>query len=442
VSRLSQGEVLRLVVALQGGEVPASAPVVAPSDPIAAPDPVAPPAPDAEVTRVKNGVGAAIEAGSLADAIATVLREYLGRGVICSLSTDGAPPQNAMRFEAGDAIALHVDLDGSFAAVLADIGIGGDGTNTRHAKRIRIGRQLEPLVLDVMQAIARAASLGPLHEARFIDVARRHSTPIGFGVIELGTESGAWSAGVAVRELRAPAPAPRAGAQPDSAGRKIAPAPLPQPAAPREVVHAAPEPAPDAPVRTGAAAQTSAPSQTRERLIGARAPAQAHAAFSAAVEAARGRLGEMTHCSTVLESVQVERVDAPALQRGDLKLALIAGGQGSLVLSADRETVASVVASVTGVDPVDGHEPGAVAVDAVEAVLRAALRGFAEKLPAIAGTPARFVRLDEGALPARSPHFAIVAPVRIGERPATLQLLVPAWMAGARSEIRAPLDAP
>ncbi|HLN47391.1 MAG TPA: hypothetical protein VK216_03925, partial [Magnetospirillaceae bacterium] len=137
-----------------------------------------------------------------------------------------------------------------------------------------------------------------------------------------------------------------------------------------------------------------------------------------------------------------ERVDAPALQRGDLKLALIAGGQGSLVLSADRETVASVAASATGVDAADGREPGAVALDAVEAVLRAALRGFAEKLPAIAGTPARFVRLDEGALPARSPHFAIVAPVRIGERSATLHWLVPAWMAGARGEVRAPVDAP
>jgi hypothetical protein len=432
VSRLSQSDVSRLVVALRGEATPASAPSAGVATGSIAPPPQA----DGEVGRVKSAVASAIDAGSLADAIANALRTYLNRDVSCDISADGAPPENTMRFEAGDAIALHVDLDASLAAALADIGIGGDGTNTRHGKRIRIGRQLEPLVLELMQALAQAAALGPPPEAHFIDVARRHATVVGVGTITVAGISGGWSAGVAVRESRASAPAP-AKAQPDTPLRTV-PSPA-QPSVPREVVYAVSEPAPaDTPPRTSA----GAPPQPRERVLGARSAAEPQNAFGAAVEAARGRLGEMTHCPTVLESIRVERVDAPALQRDDLKLALIAGGQGSLVLSADRETVASVAASATGVDAVDGREPGAVALDAVEAVLRAALRGFAEKLPAIAGTPARFVRLDEGALPARSPHFAIVAPVRIGERPATLHWLVPAWMAGARGEVRASIDAP
>ena len=432
MSRLSQSDVSRLVGALRGESAPVSAlPAGAPTENIAPP-----PQADGEVARVKSAVASAIEAGSLADTIANALRAYLNRDVTCDMRADGAPPENAMRFEAGDAIALHVDLDASLAAALADIGIGGDGTNTRHGKRNRVGRQLEPLVLELVQAIARAASLAPLLEARFIEVARRHATPVGVGVMSIGGISGGWSAGVAVREPRASVPA-SGRAQPGAPARAMAP-PAP-PAAPREVVHAVAEPGP---VETPSRVSTNAPPQARERVLGARTTGEPHDDFGAAVEAARGRLGEMTHCSTVLESIRVERVDAPALQRGDLKLALIAGGQGSLVLSADRETVASVAASATGVDAADGREPGAVALDAVEAVLRAALRGFAEKLPAIAGTPARFVRLDEGALPARSPHFAIVAPVRIGERAATLHWLVPAWMAGARGEVRAPVDAP
>ncbi len=432
MSRLSQNDVSRLVGALRGESVPASAPPAGAATENVAP----PPRADGEVARVKSAVASAIEAGSLADTIANALRAYLNRDVTCDMRADGAPPENAMRFEAGDAIALHVDLDASLAAALADIGIGGDGTNTRHGKRNRVGRQLEPLVLELVQAIARAASLAPLLEARFIEVARRHATPVSVGVISIAGITGGWSAGVAVRESRATVPA-SGRAQLDAPARAIAPSA--PPAAPREVVHAVAEPGP---IETLPRASTNAPTQGRERVLGARTTGETHDDFGAAVEAARGRLGEMTHCSTVLESIRVERVDAPALQRGDLKLALIAGGQGSLVLSADRETVASVAASATGVDAADGREPGVVALDAVEAVLRAALRGFAEKLPAIAGTPARFVRLDEGALPARSPHFAIVAPVRIGERSATLHWLVPAWMAGARGEVRAPVDAP
>jgi hypothetical protein len=99
--------------------------------------------------------------------------------------------------------------------------------------------------------------------------------------------------------------------------------------------------------------------------------------------------------------------------------------------------VASVAAAAIGVEQSAGGDVGPVGVDAVEAILRASMRAFAERLPAIAGTPPRFVRLADGALPARSPHFQIVAPVRIAERAATLRWLVPAWMAGSRKDGRA-----
>ncbi len=426
MARLTDTDVKRLVGALRGETQPAASPATGPprvDAPIAA-DRLETPLP--EIARVSAAVTAALEAGTLADAIGRALGSYLGREIACAALPDAPRPTDALRFETEGAIALHVDLDAALAAALVDVAIGGDGTNTKHGKRGRIGRALEGGMLEMLRVIAAASGLPAPTEARFIEVARRQATPVAGGSLVLGELRGAWTASAAQREARAiSAPQPRA--RPADVPR---PTPPPEPVvAPREVVHAAPEPGLKSP-------------EVRQRVLAARAIDETDSGFGAAVEGARARLAEMLHCATALEAMRVARVDTPVLQRGDLKLALIAGGHGSLVLSADRETVANVAATALHAEDEEAGEPGAVALDAVEAVLRAAMRGFAEKLPTIAGSPGRFVRLAEGALPARSPHFAIVAPVRIGERAATLQWLVPAWMADAHAEPRPILDVP
>jgi hypothetical protein len=200
----------------------------------------------------------------------------------------------------------------------------------------------------------------------------------------------------------------------------------------RDIVYVAPEPV---------KSQHPAP-LAREPVLPVRARQDDDNPFAVAVEAAGARLSDTARCPTALEPIEVARVDTPSLQRGDLKLALIAGGQGALVLSADRATIVSVASAAIGMETTADAEPGSVSLDAVEAVLRATMRAFADKLPGIAGTPARFVRLADTALPARSPHFKIVAPLRIGERTATLRWLVPTWMAGVSGDARTPTDVP
>ena len=431
MARLTDTDLKRLVGALRGEMQPAASPP-AETPRVDAPRVDAPVTADRaqahspEIARVSAAAAAAIEDGALADAIGRALGSYLGREVACAALPDAPRPADALRFETEGAIALHVDLDAALAGALADVAIGGDGTNTKHGKRVRIGRALEGGMLEMLRVIAAASGLPAPTQARFIEVARRQATPVAGGSLALGELRGTWTASAAQREERAVSP-PQQRARPADAAR---PAPQPEPVvAPREVVHAAPEPGPKS-------------SEVRQRVLAARPIDETDSGFGAAVEGARVRLGEMLHCTTALETMRVARIETPVLQRGDLKLALIAGGHGSLVLSADRDTVASVAATALHAEDEEAGEPGAVALDAVEAVLRAAMRGFAEKLPTIAGSPSRFVRLAEGALPARSPHFAIVAPVRIGERAATLQWLVPAWMADSHAEPRAPFDAP
>jgi hypothetical protein len=396
-----------------------------------------------EIEHLRSSLAGIARDGGLRDALESALREYVQRDVTCTVSDDATSGAEALRFEGGEPLEWHLDVDGQLAAALGDVMIGGDGSNTRHTNRRRLGRLIEPLATRLVAIIARAADREP-PRLRFIETPRRAATLLVGGSIEVGATKAGWTSSAALRNARslaaattanvistgtAPASAPRA-----AAPTRTAPYPEPRPAsakAARDIVHPVIEPG-------TSDARQQGPASGRERVIPKHS--ESDGAFAGAVAAACSRLGEITRCVTAADPIVVTRVEAPSLSRDDLKLALIAGGQGSLVLSADREAVTSVAAATLGAHVPASGKPGAVVVDAVEAVLRAALRGFAENLPGIAGGPQRFVRLAEGALPARSPHYAIAAPLHIGERAATLQWLVPAWMATAKGEERAPSD--
>jgi hypothetical protein len=458
--RLNDADVARLLAGL-GGQPPAAhdATTVPSSatDPEAVPDQMFAPdqhdQPD-EIAQLRARITAAVHGTPLRGALESALFHYLRREVSCALSDDVPSLVEPMRFEGGEPLEWHLDITGPLAAALGDLMIGGDGANVRHVNRRRLGRLVEPLATRIAAVVAEAAEAEPV-PLRFIETARRAATTLAGGTIQVGEAAGGWSVGAALRAPRTLASAPRATAAAASAGAAppiaetalsrstptvqerplLRPEPLIEPATPpRDVVHAVMDPL-SAP--GDARQQSGAP--VRERVIGPK-PADLDGAFAGAVAAACSRLGEIARCDTVADAIVVTRVETPSLSRDDLKVALIAGGQGSLVLSADREAVTNVAAATVGAHIPSGGTPGAVVVDAVEAVLRAALRGFAESLPGVAGGPQRFVRLAQGALPARSPHYAIAAPLRIGERAATLQWLVPTWMATAKGEERAPSD--
>jgi hypothetical protein len=430
VPRLNDADIARLLAGLGGQPIPAHD---APAAETASHEP-----PD-EIAVLRARLTADERRAALRSALETALREYLQRDVTCSTSDDAPLPAEPLRFEGGEPLEWHFDLASPLAAALGDIVIGGDGANVRHTNRRRLGRLIEPLASRIAAVIAQAADAQEV-PLRFVEVARRIATPLAGGSIEVGTTKGGWSAGATLRAPRAlPSTVAASPAQTTTIPtrpslRPEQPAEQPPSKPPRDVVHPVMEPQ-----SPSSDARQQGIGPARERVIGPK-PVEPDGAFAGAVAAACSRLGEITRCATATDAIVVTRVETPSFSRDDLKLALIAGGQGSLVLSADPEAVTSVAAATAGVQTPAGGKPGAVVVDAVEAVLRAALRGFAENLPGIAGGPQRFVRLAEGALPARSPHYAIAAPLHIGERAATLQWLVPTWMATAKGEERVPND--
>jgi hypothetical protein len=439
MARLNDADIARLLTGL--GEPPGHAAAL-PVEEREAPQPS--PAPEVmliEIAQLQTRLEDAARGPTLRGALETMLRDYLRHDVACSVGDDALMPAETLRFEGGEPLEWHLDVAVPLAAMLGDLTIGGDGTGIRHTNRRRLGRLIEPLATRIAALIAEAAGAEPV-PLRFIEVARRAATPLLSGSIEIGTAKGDWVVGAALRASRAipstAAPgAARAVTAPSAQERLLfrpEPAGEPSPSKPsREVVHPVMEPP------GGVDARQPGVGSSHERVIAPK-PVGSNGAFAGAVAAACSRLGEITRCVIAADAIDVKRVETPSLSRDALKLALIAGGPGSLVLSADEEAVTTVAAATIGaLKPADG-KPGAVVIDAVEAVLRAALRGFADSLPGIAGGPQRFVRLAEGALPARSPHYAIEAPLHIGEHAATLRWLVPTWMATAKGEERAPND--
>jgi hypothetical protein len=405
MSKLSDADVARLLGALRS------------PDQAAAPEPEHSISSGAETARapsIATALERALGDGSLRQALESSVRSYLGPQARTSLRALAADegPRESLRFIATGSVALQLDLDERIAAALADIIIGGSGRNVKHGKPARVGRLLEPFARALLTAVAAAAGLDPPSDARCSGGSHAPVAGLAGGTIGIAEFDGAWRVSEAARAPSAPAAAMAA----------------PQSQAPRAVAVGRAE---KAEKKKAQSSETRpAPAAPRERVLAKRQQGPDDA-FAAAVDAACRQLAEFTKCATAVDALHVTRVESPTLARGDLKLALIAGGQGSLVLSANRVAVASVAAAAVGADLPRDAQPGAVTMDAVEAVLRGAMRGFAEKLPAIAGAGARFVRLAEGALPARSPHYEIAAPIHIGQREATLQWLVPAWMAGS-----------
>ena len=338
-------------------------------------------------------------------AIEQALYSYLGVELHCDASSDASLPVQPLWFETPAPERWVLGFDASLAAALSDLMLGGDGKAARPMQRSRAGALLAPLVSKLIAAAAGATSSATPATAKAMQDRVTGPQPLAGGTISGGSVAGAWSIGF-VAEARAGAVTTRA----DSITT--------EPATPVEIVH----------VHAARDEIQQTPSMPRERILAVRPAGDANAALVRAVQAGGARLGEITHCEATVEPAKVTLVESPSLARDDLKLALIAGGQGSLVLSADREAMAVIAQAVTGA-PVDAQEPGAVVVDAVETALRAAMRGFADLLPGLARGPQRFVRLTESAMPARSPHYAVVAPVRLDRATATLGWLVPTAMA-------------
>ena len=360
--------------------------------------------------------------GDTSESIDAALTSYLAAPVRCTLTHDAAAGFESADYhfaaEVRDESGTHrlqLALSNELAVALADVAIGGTGRTAKHGKRARTGALLEPIVDRIIAAITPDGA-GRRH-AHFTEAASSAAVPLRGGVLAIADLQGNWS----LSEIATPAAAVVGGAE----AKPVQKPPLRKDVAPHpvEIVHPMPEPV--------ARAQHPPTPPARERLLAPAHHADRRSAFGNAIDAACAQLRELTHSNAQCDEVRVERVDVPALPPGDLKLALIAGGQGSLVLSADRAAVDGIAAAAVGAQLPASADTGAVVLDAVEAVLRAAMRGFAEKLPGISGGALRFVRLAEGTLPARSPHDAIAVPVQINERPITLQWLVPAWMVSA-----------
>ena len=392
MAKLSDADVKRFVTALEHGETFESD--AAKSAEIAghALEPEQPAAPSLDVT-----IGQAIE---------QALHSYLGSDLQNAIPDKACNPAQPMWFESALPERWLLGLDAPLVALLADLAIGGDGKAARPPRGARVGALLEPVAQRMITAAASAVGSPAPASVRAVAELARTPQPLANGAISNGAATGAWSI---AREKAAAAENP---------ARELTPL--------VEIVHTTPRQTDIRPAASG----------PRERILAARQGTDASGALSRAVAAASAQLREITHRAAEVETVRVTLVESPTLPREDLKLALIAGGQGSLVLSADRAAIAVVAEAVTG-EHADGQEPGAIIVDAVETVLRAAMRGFAESLPGLARGPQRFVRLAESAMPARSPHYVVVAPVRLERGTATLAWLVPTWMADL-GEVRAP----
>ena len=387
MAKLTDADVRRFVGALERGE--AAQAQAAPAEEIRPPS-------------AHNGSGEAV-----CSAIERALCTYLDVELRCSYSANAVIPAHPLCFESKEPERWTLALDAPLAYALSDMMLGGDGKNARPGHPGRLGALLEPLARRILAVAAEAAA--QTRDQPWVE------SLLG-GEISCGPTVGNWSI---ARELRPSG---------DVVDGRIHPAPE------ADIVHA------HAPAKPETA---PAQSRTHERILAAPAVSGSRGPLAHAVEAACANLAEITHREAVVETVRVTLVNSPTLPREDLKLALIAGGQGSLVLSADRAAIAVVADAVAG-GHVDGHadrnaeaQAGAVVVDAVETALRAAMRGFAENLPGLASGPQRFVRLAESAMPARSPHFAVLAPVRLDDAVATLAWLVPTWMAEA-GEARPP----
>lgn len=364
------------------------------------------PAPQA----LNTALASANATGRLGEALTRELRVYLNADITCRSGGQILALEHAWRFEGMSGKALWwVEFDDELARELARAMIGAPHEESTGAFRAKLGKSnsrsghmLARLAARFLATLAECVEAAP-PRAEYVarDVAADGSSASAAGSCSIAGKEHGWRAGVATAQ-------PGAGARSDprlgSANRSET-------------------------TRAGAVAAKPEQGDARgERDT--ESPREPELTLSKAVRAAASALAEVARVTVTVSAIETRRVAAPVMPKGQLRLAFTTGGQGSLVLSADRSAVESLVsAALDGALPTV-QDTGAVVAAAAETLMRAALSGFAQRLTSVAGEPHRVLRLAEGALPARSPHYTIASRLSLGDRVTALRWLVPAWMAG------------
>jgi len=398
VAKLSDADLDRLVAALG----PAESEEAAESEDATASKEPAPQA-------LNAALASANATGRLGEALTRELRAYLNADITCRSAGQMPALDHAWRFEGTSGKSLWwVEFDDELARELARTMIGApheESTGTLRAKlgksNSRSGHMLARLAARFLATLAGCVEAPPPRvEYVSRDVAADDSSASAGGSCSIAGNSHGWRAGVATERGASARSDPRPGA----ANRSVTTRP--------GTVAAKPE-------RGDARGEPDSESSREPELT-----------LSKAVRAAASALAEAARVTVTVSGIETRRVAAPVMPKGQLRLAFTTGGQGSLVLSADRGAVEALVSAALDGPLPTVQDTGAVVVAAAETLMRAALSGFAQRLTSVAGEPHRVLRLVEGALPARSPHYTIASRLSLGDRVTALRWLVPAWMAG------------
>ncbi len=368
---------------------------------------------------LNTALGSASATGRLGEALTREMRTYLGADIVCT--SGGAAPEvrEAWRFEGrGGADVWWLEFDDRLARAFANAMIGAAPDLPDPAQRApgpmarssRSGRMLLRLADRFVSVLGASVEATAPRVDRVTAEAIEAGTASASGSCRIAGSDLPWRAGVVATHANAAQSylAPPHRGQPHDA----------RPTADRAGVAARPA----APIRDATSTLRPAPVDVLQN--------EPDGVLAKAVDAAAADLADIMHKAVVVSARETRQVGAPAMPEGQLRLALSTGGHGSLVLSADRDAVESLAMAA-----LDGPLPsvtatGVVVNAAAETLLRAALSSFARHLPGVAGETHRVVRLAEGALPARTLHYAIVAQFAVENYVTTLRWLVPAWMAG------------
>ncbi len=368
MSRIDDEAVRRLSSALAQGEESAQA----------GEDDIAP----EQIEEVRTALRAAAASEALGRSLTQSIAAYLNRPVRISSNTRDAQarPREIVTYVAdAGAARWWVEFDARLAWSFADAMLGGPG----NAERPKDPRRYEDLVTRVatlaLREVAASVARPRPGAARPADDAWYDDAQIA-GTCAVGPDAYSWRAGLA------------------PVGRAAAPA--------------------AASVRVADAAQAfeSSSITAQERVV---------AALSAACSSAYAAM----HCSISSSQPTVLATDDARLPPAALRLALTAGGSGALVLSVPNEAVAAFASGVAGVSVPESPEPTTIVVTAAEAALRQLIRDVADSLPRLTGIPQRIVHLASDAQLARTPCVAASIVLRVAGNSATLNLIVPVWMA-------------
>ena len=314
---------------------------------------------------------------------------YLNRPVRCSVLPSPGAVTDAWRFSAQvDADRWWLDLDVALAGAFADAMIGGDGTAAvGRGRRVRgLVRRIAERIFAVVADVTGSAAPQPAAEedpATARGAESGDALAVGGGLYAVAIDQYPWQIGVYAREPAAQAPPPQAA----------------RPSAPPIIADESERPAP--------------------------------ATVASVIDLLRVRLEHSSHATIDASEPKTSETgepfasDSPPITLG---LALTTDGTGALVALLDRAAVGIVASGASGSVLPDCEAVGDVVAAAAEAVVRDALGDLGLRLPAIASSGQRVVRLADNPLPARTPHHAVDLRVAAGEREGVIRLLIPSWM--------------